>query len=176
MKVYLIRHSETDFSQVDSHHYVGYGRDLSRITPKGIEIAKEAAKSPIFNEVQKILISPYTRTMETALEIVKQHPDIPTQVELLLHEWRPDKPGRKLENYDQLKQIYRDYRNNTHITDFDYETGPEIIARVSSVLDKYKDDYDCIACVTHGQVIRWMTGMDLDVEIPYCGIYEMDYK
>ncbi|WP_156314058.1 hypothetical protein [Companilactobacillus kimchii] len=24
MKVYLIRHSETDFSQVDSHHYVAY--------------------------------------------------------------------------------------------------------------------------------------------------------
>ncbi|CAJ1191583.1 hypothetical protein CPEBRM1_ABPJDJAI_01322 [Companilactobacillus paralimentarius] len=176
MKVYLIRHSETDFSQVDSHHYVGYGRDLSRITPNGIKIAQNAARNPIFNEIQLLLISPYTRTMETTLEIIKQHPTIPTQVELLLHEWRPDKPGRKLENYNQLKQIHKDYLNGTHSSGFDYETGPEIIERVSSVLNKYKDKYDCIGCATHGQVIRWMTGMDMASSMPYCGIYQLDYK
>jgi Fructose-2,6-bisphosphatase len=93
MKIYLIRHSEPDFSQVDAAGYTGLARDLTRLTPKGIEIADKTAQSPIFNEVQMLLVSPYTRTMQTAQEILKYH-QIPTQVELLLHEWRPDKSGK----------------------------------------------------------------------------------
>jgi hypothetical protein len=61
------------------------------------------------------------------------------------------------------------------LSDFDYETGSEIIDCVSFVLDKYKDKYDCIGCVTHGQVIRWMTGMDMSSSMPYCGIYQIKY-
>ncbi|WP_334352301.1 hypothetical protein [Companilactobacillus sp. HBUAS56257] len=66
-----------------------------------------------------------------------------------------------MENYEQLQQIYRDYRNNTHIT------GPEIIARVSLKISM---------TALFVYVIRWMTGMNLDVDMSYCGIYEMDYE
>lgn len=175
MKVYLIRHSQPDFTQVDQAGYVGYGRDLTRLTPKGIQIAKKAAQDPIFDQIQMLLISPYTRTMETALEIVKQHPELPTQVELLLHEWRPDLTGRRLNGYPQVKAAYEDYLHNTHKSTMDYETSDHVIKRVKKVLDKYKSDYDCIGVVTHGQVIRRMLNMDMKVQIPYCGIYELDY-
>lgn len=174
MKVYLIRHSEPDFTQVDQAGYVGYGRDLTRLTPRGIKIAQKAATNPIFDEMQLLLVSPYTRTMETAMEIVKQHPQLPTQVELLLHEWRPDKTGRNLTGLPQVKAAYNDYLYNTHYSQMDYETAQEIVDRVTSVLEKYKDKYDCIGCVTHGQVIRRMTGSKMHSQIPYCGIYKIN--
>lgn len=176
MKVYLIRHSEPDFTQVDQAGYVGYGRDLTRLTPRGIDIADKAAKNPLFNNMQLLLVSPYTRTMETALEIVRYHPQIPVTVELLLHEWRPDKTGRKLTGYPMVKAAYEDYLHNTHNSDLNYETADEVIHRVESVLDKYKDRYDTIGCVTHGQVIRRMMNINTKTQIPYCGIYRLNYK
>lgn len=176
MKVYLIRHSEPDFSQVDQAGYVGYGRDLTRLTPNGIKIAQKAAHDPIFQQIQLLLISPYTRTMETALEIIKQHPNIPTQVELLLHEWRPDLTGRKLTGLPQVNAAFKDYLHNTHNSKMDYETADQIVARVESVLDKYKNTYDSIGVITHGQVIRRMLKMDMRTSIPYCGIYKLNYK
>jgi Fructose-2,6-bisphosphatase len=176
MKVYLIRHSQPDFKQVDQAGYVGYGRDLTRLTPYGIRVAQKVALNPIFDEMQLLLVSPYTRTMQTAMEFAKKNPNLPTQVELLLHEWRPDLTGRKLTGYPQVKAAFNDYLHNTHHSNMDYETAEQLITRVKSVLDKYKDDYDCIGCVTHGQVIRRMMGLDMHTQIPYCGIYELDYK
>jgi len=76
MKVYLIRHSEPDFSQIEQNHCVGFSRELTRLTPHGIALAKQLAQSSIFDETQLLLVSPYTRAMETAMEIVKQR-DIP---------------------------------------------------------------------------------------------------
>lgn len=172
MKVYLIRHSEPDFSQVDAAGYKGLARDLTRLTPDGIKIADKAAQSPIFQEVQMILVSPYTRTMQTAHEFLKYH-QIPSQVELLLHEWRPDKANRSDATKEELDTAYQDFLNGTHNSVLDFETGDEVIARVKSVLDRYKDKYDCIACVTHGGVISQFTG---ERTIPFCGIYEIDYE
>lgn len=172
MKVYLIRHSEPDFSQVDQAGYTGLARDLTRLTPKGIKIADKAAQSPIFNEVQMMLISPYTRTMQTAQEFLKYH-QLPNQVELLLHEWRPDKSGKRDVTSEQLALAYNDYLDGTHTSDLDFETREEVMTRVNSVLDRYKDKYDCIACVTHGGVMTQYTG---DRMTPFCGIYEIDYK
>lgn len=172
MKVYLIRHSEPDFSQVDQAGYSGLARDLTRLTPKGIKIADKAAQDPIFKNVQMLLVSPYTRTMETAHEILKYN-DLPYQVELLLHEWSPDKSNRMQPSGDEVGQAYNDYLDGTHKSNLDFETREEVMGRVNSVLDRYKDKYDCIACVTHGGVMTQYTG---DRMTPFCGIYEIDYK
>ncbi len=174
MKVYLIRHSEPDFQQVNQSGYMGYGRDLTRLTHNGIEIAQKASKSPILNEIQLLLVSPYTRTMETAMELVRGR-NIKTQVELNLFEWRPDKTGRELQTDEQVKQAYSDYKNGTTLGTMNPETPNDIVNRVNSVLDKYKDKYDCIGCVTHGEVIRQMANIKPDIEIPYCEIYQIEY-
>ncbi|WP_125763235.1 histidine phosphatase family protein [Companilactobacillus hulinensis] len=171
MKVYLIRHSEPDFSQVDQAGYTGLARDLTRLTPYGIKLADKTAQNPIFNDVQMMLISPYTRTMQTAQEILKYN-KIPTQVELLLHEWRPDKSGKQDVSKEQLALAYNDYLDGTHKSDLDFETKDEVVNRVKSVLDRYKDKYSCIACVTHGGVMTQFTG---DRQTPFCGIYSIDY-
>jgi len=173
MKVYLIRHSEPDFSQVKQSKYTGYGRELTRLTTNGIKIANEVSDNPIFDQVQLLLISPYTRAMETAMEIVRHH-DIPTQVELMLYEWRPDKTGQALQTDSQVKQAYQDYQHGTRQGSLIPETPAEIKQRVGNVLAKYKNQYDCLACVTHGEVIRQMTNLKSDENIPYCGIYEIE--
>jgi len=174
MKIYLIRHSETDFTQIDQAGCIGFSRELTRITPHGITLAKQLAHNPIFKETQLLLVSPYTRTMETAMEVIKQN-DLPTQVELMLHEWMPDKTGRKIASYRQLQEVYADYLNGTHLSGFDYESPTEVKQRVETVLDHYKSDYDCIACVTHGQVIKQLTGITDDADLEYCGIYQIEY-
>lgn len=171
MKVFLIRHSEPDFSQVDQAGYTGLARDLTRLTPKGIEIADRTAQNPIFQKLQLLLISPYTRTMQTAQEILKYN-QIPTQVELLLREWSPDKSDLQQPNDEQVKLAYQDYLNGTNYSGLDFETKVEVHNRVTSVLDWYKGHYDRIGVVTHGGVITEMTGA---TDIPYCGIYEIDY-
>lgn len=93
MKIYLIRHGEPDYGQVTEAKYKGFGRDLSRLTSDGIQQAQAIANHAIFDESELLLVSPYTRTMQTALEITR-FKEIPVCVELLLHEWLPDKTGR----------------------------------------------------------------------------------
>lgn len=176
MKVYLIRHSEPDFSQVKAANYLGYRRELTRLTPNGIQIAKKMATDQIFKEVEMLLISPYTRTLETALEITRQHPQIPTQIELALHEWAPDKNDQARQTDQEVKTAYQDFINQTHLSTLNFESGSEVRNRVKSVLDRYKTKYDCIAVVTHGIVIRQMMQLNNDVDIPYCGIYKLIYK
>ncbi|WP_414840774.1 histidine phosphatase family protein [Enterococcus saccharolyticus] len=80
MKLYLIRHGEPDYDQVTEANYKGFGRDLSRLTSEGIKQAQAHAKQPLFNTIELLLVSPYTRTMQTALELTRDK-DIPVLVE-----------------------------------------------------------------------------------------------
>ena len=92
MKVYLIRHSEPTYEQVTTAGLTGFGRELGSLTDRGIMLAQQCAQQPLFAQVQLILSSPYTRALQTALEIVRFN-DIPLKVELGLHEWLPDDTG-----------------------------------------------------------------------------------
>lgn len=173
MKIYLIRHTEPDYQQVTEANYKGFGRDLSRITEKGIHQAKKLAEQPLFDEVELLLVSPYTRTMQTALEIVKERKQpLTINVELLLHEWLPDKTGTKLESCDQVGPAYQDYLNQTNFSKLECETQEEVKRRVEQVFDKYKQEYNSIVCITHAEVIKLFTGVE---RVAYCGIYELEY-
>ncbi|WP_207942255.1 hypothetical protein DOK78_000653 [Enterococcus sp. DIV2402] len=172
MKIYLIRHGEPDYGQVTEAKYKGFGRDLSRLTSDGIQQAQAIANHAIFDESELLLVSPYTRTMQTALEITR-FKEIPVCVELLLHEWLPDKTGYKFENPEQMKVAYHDYLKGTKTSDLEFETKEEVYQRVASVFQHYKNaGYTCIACVTHAEVIRVFTKVE---RVKYCGIYEMAY-
>ena len=174
MKVYLIRHAEPQYEQVTEAGYVGYGRDLGALTDAGIQMAQTAALDPMWSQVQLVLSSPYTRALQTTLELVRDTP-IPVKVALGLHEWRPDVTGRELANDQQAIQAYQVYianhRQLSPASPLHYETGAQVKTRVKKVLDRYKA-YDCIACVTHGEVIRQFVDQD---NIDYCQIFEINY-
>lgn len=156
MKIYLIRHGEPDYGPVTNAGYTGFGRDLSPLTKQGVLQAQHCAEQPIFNEVQLILASPYTRALQTATEIVRRH-NRPLQVELGLHEWYPDKSGWQIKSGHQAMAAYDEYTtNHGQASDsqiWNYETSADIRHRVQAVFDKYQH-YQCVACVTHSEVMR----------------------
>ncbi|MCG0632630.1 nickel transporter [Lactiplantibacillus plantarum] len=108
--------------------------------------------------------------MQTALEIVRFN-DIPLKVELGLHEWLPDETGSRTDTDEQAATAYKLYRQHagkrTTASPRPYESAAEMKARVLATLNKYAASYDCIACVTHGEVMRQF-GNQKDVD--YCGV------
>lgn len=174
MKVYLIRHSEPTYSTVTAAGYVGYGRDLAGLSERGIAIAKETSHNPIFQKIELMLASPYTRALQTAHYLAKPY-DFDLKVELGLLEWRPDLSGRRLTSEAQSFAAFREYcRDKTHRNPgypLEYETGEEVKARMLQVLAKYQEDYSRIACVTHGEAMRQFVG---EKKIAYCGIEMVD--
>ncbi|MCG0555070.1 histidine phosphatase family protein [Lactiplantibacillus plantarum] len=170
MKVYLIRHSEPTYQQVTTAGLTGFGRELGGLTDRGIMLAQQCAQQPLFAQVQLILSSPYTRALQTALEIVRFN-DIPLKVELGLHEWLPDNTGSRTDTDEQATTAYKLYRQHagkrTTASPLPYESAAEMKARVLATLNKYAASYDCIACVTHGEVMQQF-GDQKDVD--YCGV------
>ena len=141
MKIYFVRHSEPDYSQVDNAGYTGYGRDLSQLTENGIELAKLTASNQIFSDAQLVVSSPYTRALQTASELVRST-ELPLKVELGLHEWRPDVTGKLLESGTQANDALAAFNKNNGDYDpnypFHYETRSEIQKRVLNVFEKYQ--------------------------------------
>ncbi|KRL12420.1 histidine phosphatase family protein [Schleiferilactobacillus perolens] len=174
MKVYLIRHSEPDYSQVRAAGYAGFGVDLAGLTPHDVQISQECAKNAIFREVQVLVSSPYTRALQTAAEIVRRN-NIPLHVELGLHEWRPDKTGICQHTRADADAAFKEYHDHhgLHASDdhWDYETSTEVKDRMSAALAKYSR-YDCIACVTHGEAMRQFGDWQ---RIDYCAIKEIEF-
>lgn len=175
MKIYLIRHGEPDYQAVTEKHYVGYGRDLGGLTPAGIQQAQQCARRPELQQAQVILTSPFTRAMATTLEIARQVA-VPVKVELGLHEWQPDRTGTLIENNQQVSQSYAQYKRTPHSRPagfpYPYETADEVQARVKTVFDKYVTQYDCIICVTHGEVMSQFVHQD---QFDYCEIQLINY-
>ncbi|ETY73478.1 histidine phosphatase family protein [Lactiplantibacillus fabifermentans] len=174
MKVYLIRHGEPDYTEVKAAHYVSYGREFGGLTPAGIGQAQQRGQT-LPPDIQLILTSPYTRALQTALEIAR-HTTIPVQVELGLHEWQPDLTGTQLQTDAEVTQIYAEYQRSPTICPqnfpFQYETAPAVCERVNAVLAKYANDYDCLACVTHGEVMHQLTGQST---FNYCEMATLNY-
>lgn len=174
MKVYLIRHSEPTYTQVNAAGLRGYGRELGQLTEHGIQIAQQRAHDPLFKDVQLLLSSPYTRTLQTGLEIVRFN-DLPLKVELNLREWQPDVTGKRTDTDAEASaayQVYQQYPNQRPSdAPLPYETVPELRARVLNVFKQYQTQgYQCIACVTHGELIHQLVpGGDLD----FCDVREL---
>lgn len=141
MRIYLIRHSEPDYEPVTEAGYVGYGRDLAGLSEKGITIAKQAAQNSLFEKVELLLSSPYTRALQTALEISKKQ-NLEVKVELGLHEWRPDKTGRVLSSPQQVKEAFEYYEKYqgmlTPDAPFAYESSTEMRHRAKKFLTSIK--------------------------------------
>lgn len=173
MQVYLIRHSEPTYEQVTNANFTGFGRELGGLTVHGIELAQQRAHDPLFKNVQLILTSPYTRALQTALEIVRFN-DLPLKVELGLHEWSPDISGQRTDTDEAAASAYATYRKNNGqriaYGGLPYESAIEVKNRVIGVLAQYAQQYDCIACITHGEVMRQF-GDHQDMD--YCGVREI---
>lgn len=156
----LIRHATPDYSIIDERHYRGFGNDLAPITKEGEQEALNVSKDENLKDAQLVLVSPYTRTMQTACIICKEL-DLDMKVEIDLMEWIPDKSYM----YDDYSKVVK-WRNNYDenggkcvYKDDNFEEKDEIVKRVNNVLKKYTS-YSKVIVVTHGMVISALTGVN----------------
>ena len=173
LKVVLMRHSETDYSFVEAKKYIGHGLDLGQLTENGIQIAEKASFDRRLDNANIIVSSPYTRALQTAA-ILSKNRQLHIKIELDLHEWIPDLTFgfADKEAADKALTLFMENKglcpNDSKVK---YENIDELFLRAKKSLLKYLG-YDKIIVVTHGMLMhRFLT----TTNIPYCGIYEIDF-
>ncbi len=154
----FIRHGDPNYSQIDKRKYISFGNDLAPLSQEGEKRINDIAENDILKNIDLILCSPYTRTMQTAA-ILSRKLNIDMKVELDLMEWIPDKTYL-YDDYQKVVNWREEYEKNNgkHKNKNDnWEEKNEIITRVKDVLNKYTN-YNKILIVSHGMVINALTG------------------
>jgi broad specificity phosphatase PhoE len=86
---YVVRHGETDWCIARERRLKGAAFDLIPLTPLGIQQIEQTVELLRPKDVQLILSSPMTRTLQSAA-VASRALDLPLAVEFDLHEWVPD--------------------------------------------------------------------------------------
>lgn len=172
MKVILIRHGEPDYDKCTEIGFTGLGRDMAPLTLKGVDQATKVAQFPGLKECQKIIVSPYTRALQTAA-IIAGETGLKIEVEMNLHEWINDTTF-SCSSSEEALSLYADFCECKGVIPKGekrvWESLEEVQRRVQNVLEKYKSDSK-IAIVAHGVVIERILGK---TPIKYCYPYEME--
>ncbi len=90
MKLFFIRHGETDWGALESRGVRGWARSFAPLTPKGRVQIDVIASDYRLEAAQGILSSSYARALESAARLSRSL-DKPLHVEYDLHEWLPQK-------------------------------------------------------------------------------------
>ncbi len=90
MKLFFIRHGETDWGALESRGVRGWARSFAPLTPKGRVQIDVIANDYRLERAQGILSSSYARALESAARLSRAL-DKPLHVEYDLHEWLPQK-------------------------------------------------------------------------------------
>lgn len=163
---YFVRHGKTDYSEIHTKIYRGFGVNLSKLSELGISQVKKAAKDKRLKGADIILSSPYTRALQTAA-ILSKELGVDIIVETDLHEWLANKnyiyeEDEIAENaYTEYEKEHGKYPAGEEKT---WESAKSIRKRVLKVLKKYRD-YDKVIVACHGMMIQATTGK----KHPKCG-------
>jgi broad specificity phosphatase PhoE len=152
--VKLIRHSERiDYSNPISWlFYFGYYWSDPPLSTKGYEDAQkkgeELKKENFF--AHQILVSPYSRTIHTALEIAKSFPSCPIVIEPLLSEYQP--------YYNHRVNLYPQGIPSISLDDIEFtfpESYDQFIARVQYIIFKLlRENNNDFIIITHGEFLK----------------------
>jgi len=90
VKVYFIRHGQTDWGLLERRGVRGWARSFAPLTPLGRLQMETIARDFRLQEAEVVLCSSYTRALESAARL-NQVLGKPLYVEYDLHEWLPQK-------------------------------------------------------------------------------------
>lgn len=152
---YMVRHGEPDWLANEKYKFKGHGRDLVPLTNKGRNQAKDTAIVLKNKKAEVIIVSPYTRSMQTAA-ILSKELGLEMIVEVDLREWQPDLTYeyQTYEEFIQLCEEYEKYKGEYPIGDKKkWETKTILKSRVDEVLKRYLN-YKEVIVVAHEMVIK----------------------
>lgn len=156
----LIRHGEPDWSLAADGNLKdvgdGWAVHIVPLTLNGIREIENASESLEAEDYQLVISSPMTRALQSA-NVISRNLDLDIRVEFDLHEWvcawRPS-----LELVDktvaEMLSLGGEWPPGERR---DWEPLSSVRARVSRVLDRYRD-FDRVIVVCHETVIYSLTG------------------
>ncbi len=156
---YLIRHGKTDYSEINTNIYQGFGSNLARLSELGIRQIQETAGDPRLRGAEPILSAPSTRALHSAA-IPPSALDAEIVVETDLHEWLANK-NYIYEDDETAERAYLEYEACGGVypagEERAWEDAASIRARVLPVLRKYAR-YGKVIVACHGMMIRAVAG------------------
>lgn len=158
--IYLMRHAETDWGQVNERGSIGLANDFARLTERGRAQAADAARRVAELRPAVLLTSPMTRAMETA-SIVGRRIGLDPVVELDLREWLPDR-GMAWSSMREVDAAYTAMVESAGAeppaTNTPWETMSELRRRGLEALRPYAASDQPVVAVCHGVIIHALTG------------------
>ena len=192
MKLFFIRHGETDWQALEARGVRGWARSFAPLTPKGRLQIDVIASDYRLAEADAILSSSYARALESAARLSRAL-NKPLHVEYDLHEWLPQKDSLGEMDDNTLRDANRQL---SYYTGFaprterrakslpppqverrvpvgqrrppppearTWESVDEVRGRVLSVLRRYAH-LDTLIVVSHAVVISSVLGVQRAVE------------
>lgn len=163
MKIYLVRHGKTDYSEKNTKIYQGFGVNLAPLAEQGIRQLKKTARDPRLKKAGLIVSSPYTRALQSAA-ILSKKLKLDIAVETGLHEWLADKTYQQYAPDEQAEEFCRRWMENGG----EYPGQPEqwedaqaMRQRALAALERYRGQGPVIA-VCHGMLIQALSGQRIE--------------
>lgn len=166
MKVYLIRHGETDYQVVENRGVKGMAASLAPLTQLGRLQIDTMANDFRLEATEAILCSSYARALESAA-LLSRRLNKPLYVEYDLHEWLAHKDPFAEIDQALLAQAREGLRLELSGQPLDasvpWETLGEVRTRVLDVLRRYAH-YSSLLVVSHAVVMASLLGEQRAVE------------
>ncbi|MCA9836797.1 MAG: histidine phosphatase family protein [Trueperaceae bacterium] len=178
MKLYLIRHGETDWELMSNRGVKGMAASLAPLTEIGRLQIATIANDFRLEEAEAVLCSSYARALESAA-LISRKLNKPLFVEYDLHEWLPQKdPLAEIE--PELMEKASEGLSQELMTQVPIEAAPweslqEVRDRVIKTLVRYKQ-YSSLIVVTHAVVISSLLGEKRQIDYAEIVPYELKFE
>jgi broad specificity phosphatase PhoE len=176
VKLYLIRHGETDWQLVSERGVRCMAASLAPLTPLGRLQIDTIAADYRLQEASAILCSSYARALESGA-LLSRKLNKPLFVEYDLHEWLPQKDSLADVSESLLHQasegLKRELLRQTPEDAAPWESLAEVRARVIGVLRRYRH-FATVVVVTHAVVISSLLGVQRPVDHAEIVTLELD--
>ncbi len=158
MRLYFVRHGETDWESVEARGARGWAKDFAPLTPLGRLQIDTIARDYRLQEAEAILCSTFTRALESAA-LLSRAINKPLFVEHDLHEWLPQKDPLAEPDPGLIERASRTFDGRAPVEeDASWETIEEVRGRVIATLKRYRH-FGTLVVVTHGVVIGSLVGV-----------------
>ena len=162
MRVYFVRHGETDYDVVTARGVRGWATSFAPLSPVGRLQIDTIARDYRQQAASAIVCSSYARALESAA-LLSRTLNKPLYVEYDLHEWLPQKDPLGEIDGDLLERASGELRPGAGRDDAPWESIDEVRERVLAVLGRYRG-FDPLIVVTHAVVIQSLMGSPRSVE------------
>jgi broad specificity phosphatase PhoE len=169
VRVYFVRHGETDYDVVQSRGVRGWATSFAPLSAVGRLQIDTIARDFRLQEADAIVCSSYARALESAA-LLSRALNKALFVEYDLHEWLPQKDPLGEIDGDLLRRASVGLGPGPVDADEPWETIDEVRSRVLGVLGRYRS-FDRLIVVTHAVVIQSMIGTHRSIDhaeiVPY---------